>query len=108
MRFAVLVLSAALVAAPAFAQTEPSPIPPSPTAAETTEAPPTAAQGETGENVAEGNDGSEQICRTVQRTESRLRNRRERICATRAQWEQMSRDAQNDAQRAGMTRRVDN
>ncbi|MGH6951703.1 MAG: hypothetical protein ACREH4_12575, partial [Vitreimonas sp.] len=47
----------------------------------------------------------EQICRTVQRTESRLRNRRERICGTRAQWEQMQEQAARDVNRAGSVRR---
>ena len=97
MRFAVMVLAAAVMAAsPAMAQTDPT-APPATT--ETTEqgADNTAATGET----AEQNSDQEQICRTVQRTESRLRSRRERICATRAQWETMQEQNARDLRNVG-------
>lgn len=91
MRISALVLAAAMLAAtPAFAQTDPAPATP------TTEAPaaPEPAAQETAPatesaQVAEANEEPQQICRTVQRTESRLRQRRERVCGTRAMWDQM-------------------
>lgn len=94
MRVVVLALAAALMAAaPALAQTEPAAIPTSPLAAETTSQAPTGNQTPDGAAVEPSNDGGEEICRTFQRAESRLRSRRERICHTRAEWEQMERDA---------------
>lgn len=100
MRVLVLALSAAmLLAAPALAQTDPV-APPAATEGDATSTPPTpqsAPQPETTEQSAD----QEVICRTVQRTESRLRSRRERICGTRAEWEIMQQQAQQDMQRRG-------
>ena len=98
MRFAVLVLATAVfAAAPALAQTDPTP----PAAAtETTEqaAESTNAATETSEAP---NPQEEQVCRTVQRTESRLRSRRERVCATRAQWDMMQEQNARDLRSLG-------
>lgn len=104
MRIAVLVFAAAVMAsAPVLAQTTPT-IPPTPTAGETTSAPPSESDTQA---LAAGNDGGEQICRTVQRTESRLRSRRERICMTRSQWEQQERDAAELTRGSGVQTRRD-
>lgn len=94
MRISVLVFAAAmLTAAPAFAQTDPTattePAVTEP-AATTTETAPTTEP--TTEAAATESAAPERICRTVQRTESRLRSRRERICHTEAEWDQMARD----------------
>lgn len=90
MRISALVLAAAMFAAvPAFAQTDPAPTTeaaaqePADTTAPTTEAAPVATE----------NERPAQVCRTIQRTESRLRTRRERICHTEAEWDQLQRDA---------------
>lgn len=103
MRIAVLVLAAAVMAtAPAIAQTAP-PLTPTPSASETTSEPPTnTAAAPTAEP---GNNPQEEICRTVQRTESRLRSRRERLCLSRAQWEQMEQDASDIARGSGVNTR---
>jgi hypothetical protein len=94
MRICVLVFAAAmLTAAPAFAQTDPATTTPTVEAvaqepaatAPTTEAPAETTQAATQE--------PERVCRTFQRTESRLRTRRERVCHTQAEWDQMARDA---------------
>jgi hypothetical protein len=98
MRIAALVFAAAMMAAaPALAQTAP-PLTPTPSASETTSETPTSGEAPSAEP---NNDGSEQICRVIQRTESRLRSRRERLCMTRAQWEQMERDAAEIARGTG-------
>lgn len=99
MRFAALVLAAVvLAAAPAMAQTDPTPPPPAAGAAETG-----AAATDPAQPAAEAEQPAEeeQICRTVQRSESRLRNRRQRICGTRTQWEMMQEQAARDVQRVG-------
>lgn len=98
MRISVLVFAAAmLTAAPAFAQTDPAATPTEPAvtapAATTTETAPTTEP--TTETAATENAAPERICRTVQRTESRLRSRRERICHTQAEWDQMAADGAN-------------
>lgn len=94
MRISVLVLAAAmLTAAPAFAQTDPAA---TTTPAATEPAAPSAETAPTTEPTPEAttqNSEPERVCRTVQRTESRLRTRRERICHTQAEWDQMSREA---------------
>jgi hypothetical protein len=104
MRLAALVLAAAVVAAaPALAQTDPTaPPPPAPAASTEAGAEGTPPAGDQAEQPAE----EEQICRTVQRTESRLRNRRERICGTRAQWEQMQEQNARDLNRRGSVQNV--
>jgi hypothetical protein len=98
MRLSVLVLAAAmLTAAPAFAQTDPAAPPPAPEV--TTTEPATtepAATEPTTEPAAEAPAAQPaRVCRTIQRTESRLRSRRERICHTQAQWDQMAQEAAN-------------
>lgn len=91
MRISALVLAAAMFAAvPAFAQTDPAPATETPAAQEPADA--TAPTTEP-EPVATANERPAQVCRTIQRTESRLRTRRERICHTQAEWDQMQRDA---------------
>ncbi|MBC7768741.1 MAG: hypothetical protein H7124_08130 [Phycisphaerales bacterium] len=107
MRIAALIFAAAVMATvPALAQTAP-PLTPSPSAAETTSEPLTEG-GMQGTSAEPSNDGSEEICRVVQRTESRLRSRRERLCLTRSQWEQMERDAAEVARGTGVQGRVGN
>jgi hypothetical protein len=100
MRIAALVLTAAVLAAtPVWAQTDPTlpaPAPPASTEAATTATEPTAS-----EQAEQPAQEEEQICRTVQRTESRLRNRRERICGTRSQWEMMQEQTARDVNRVG-------
>jgi len=99
MRMTALVLAAALLAAtPAIAQTEPT-TPPAETAQEAPETP--AATAEAAPTTAEAPAEEELICRTVQRTESRLRSRRERVCGTRAQWETMQNEAARGVRAAG-------
>ncbi|WP_325061057.1 hypothetical protein [Vitreimonas sp.] len=90
-----------MAAVPALAQTAP-PLTPTPSATETTSEP--LSDGEEA-NAEPSNDGAEEICRVVQRTESRLRSRRERLCMTRAQWEQMERDAARTARGTGVNSR---
>jgi hypothetical protein len=103
MRIAVLVLAAAVMAtAPAIAQTAP-PLTPTPSASETTSEPPSSSSP--APTAEPGNDPQEEICRTVQRTESRLRSRRERLCLSRSQWEQMERDAGDVARGTGVNSR---
>ena len=104
MRLAALVLATAvLAAAPALAQTDPTaPPPPAPVASTEAGAEGTPPAADQAEQPAE----EEQICRTVQRTESRLRNRRERICGTRAQWEQMQEQNARDLNRRGSVQNV--
>lgn len=100
MRFAALVLAAAvLAAAPALAQTDPTTPPPPPASAADNNA---GAAGPT-QPAAEAEQPAEeeQICRTVQRAESRLRNRRERICGTRSQWEAMQDQNAREVNRVG-------
>jgi hypothetical protein len=93
MRISALVLAAAMFAAtPAFAQTDPAPSTEAPAAQEPAE---TTAPSTEAEPVATTSERPAQICRTIQRTESRLRTRRERICHTEAEWDQMQRDAAN-------------
>lgn len=93
MRISALVLAAAVFAAvPAFAQTDPAPATETPAAQEPADA--TAPSTEP-EPVATSREEPRQVCRTVQRAESRLRTRRERICHTEAEWDQIQRDAAN-------------
>jgi hypothetical protein len=99
MRVTALVLAAALLAAtPAFAQTEPVAPPPSDPASTSTAEPAPPAGAATAPDPDE-----EVICRTVQRTESRLRSRRERICGTRSQWEMMQDENAREMNRVGQT-----
>lgn len=88
-RFAV-VLAFSLAAGPAFAQTDPEVGSASPQSAEQSPPPDTASNSENSGAPAE--DAGQVICRTVERAESRLRSRRERICGTRDQWEHMQQD----------------
>lgn len=100
MRVLLFALSAALLAAtPALAQTGPVAPPPAEDAATSGETP--QPQSDPAPAANEQNADQEVICRTVQRAESRLRSRRERICGTRAEWEIMQRQAQQDMQRRG-------
>lgn len=81
MRVAGFVIVAGLMfAAPAFAQTDPAPQAPT----EATEPAPVEPTPPPTQEAAVDPE-QEQICRTVQRTESRLRSRRERICGTQAE-----------------------
>lgn len=89
-------LAAALFAAAAglaFAQVDPAtPQETAPAATEATEAAtPAPDAAETPAPAAEQPQSADQrvICRTERSTESRLRRNRQRICGTRAQWEQM-------------------
>jgi len=96
MRVTSMIVAAAFLAAtsvPAFAQTDPAAAPP---ASEQTEAA-TPVEPQTTEAPQE----DEVICRTVQRTESRLRSRRERICGTQAQWDAMQDSAARDVRGLG-------
>lgn len=99
MRFAALILAVVvLAAAPAMAQTDPTTPPPPAAAAEAGAGATDPAQPAT---EAEQPAEEEQICRTVQRAESRLRTRRERICGTRSQWEQMQDQTAREVNRVG-------
>lgn len=99
MRFVAIVLTAAVLAAtPAFAQT--APVESSTPTVEESAAPPADATAP-GVEVASVDPDEEIICRTVRRTESRLRNRRERICGTRAEWEMMQDQIAREVNRIG-------
>lgn len=101
--------SAIVLSASAFADETPAAAP----VEQTTEAPPAAqeagASGQTAPEQASAeqqeasaeNDANRVICRTVRRSESRLRSRSERICGTRDQWEVMQDDAARNTRRAG-------
>jgi len=107
MRVAALIFAAGLMlAAPALAQTDPSPPPPA--SSETTTETGAAETPEATTEQASASSEQEEICRTVQRTESRLRARRERICGTRAEWEQMERDAADVVRGNGVQGRAGN
>lgn len=104
MRLSALVFAAVmLTAAPAFAQTDPAA---TTTPAATEPSVPSAQTAPTTEPTPEATTEErepERVCRTIQRTESRLRTRRERICHTQAEWDQMSRDAAELVNRAPRT-----
>lgn len=96
MRINALVLAAALLAAaPAFAQTDPAGHAPAVTGGQEPQAAPPTTEAPTTEEATAENDQNRRICRTVQRTESRLRTRRERICGTQAEWDIMNREARD-------------
>ncbi len=89
MAAAIFVAAAGL----AFAQVDTStsnPAPATPPAAEgtTTQPDATTAQPSATDQQTQSAD-QRVICRTVASTESRLRRQRQRICGTRAQWEEM-------------------
>lgn len=108
MRFAALVLAAAvLVAAPAWAQTDPTAPAPEASADAGTGAG-ASASAPPAEQAQQPAQEEEQICRTVQRAESRLRNRRERICGTRSQWEQMQDQTAREVNRSGSVQNMPN
>jgi len=82
MRLTALIFAAVvLAAAPAIAQTdEPS--------APQTEIAPAATGGSEDQTAAPPPQEEPLVCRTVrQRTESRLRSRREQVCRTQAEWD---------------------
>jgi hypothetical protein len=93
MRAATLIIAAAVLAfAPmALAQTE-TPAAESTQAVEAVVAPPVdepvAPAAEEGA-LAEAAPAAEpqRVCRTIERSESRLRSRRERVCRTQAEWD---------------------
>lgn len=107
MRTFVTVLAATmLLSAPmAFAQTDPAPTTPAPAAtapaepSTTTAATPDATQGQTGDQAVDADHRV--ICRTQASVESRLRRNRERVCATRQQWESMQDQNARDQQQMG-------
>lgn len=102
MRISALVFAAALLAAaPAFAQTDPAPQGPAVTGGQEPQAETPAPDTAAAEEATAENDANRRICRTVQRTESRLRTRRERICGTQAEWDIMNREARDTAQSLG-------
>ncbi|MGE0741546.1 MAG: hypothetical protein AB7O98_09405 [Hyphomonadaceae bacterium] len=102
MRLTVMVLAAALLAAaPAFAQTEP--VAPPEATAQDGAAPVETAQADQAAATEDPDD--QMVCRTVQRSESRLRTRRERICATRTQWEVMQDQTAQDVRNVGTVQR---
>jgi hypothetical protein len=101
MRLAAFVLAASILAAtPALAQTDPvAPSPPAPAVSESEAAGQAPAQS--ADQAAQPPQEERRICRTVQRTESRLRGRRERICGTQAEWDAMQDQTAQDARRIG-------
>lgn len=103
MRINALVLAAALMAAaPAFAQTDPAP--PSPVVTEgepPAQAPTTEAAPAETTPATTASEAPRRICRTVQRTESRLRTRRERICGTQEEWDRISDESADTTRNVG-------
>lgn len=100
MRIAsALIVSAIFLTVPAFAQdtSAPEAVPSTPVA----EAPATEAAPAEQQQTDAGDDADRVICRTVRRSESRLRTRGERICGTRDQWEQMQDQTARDMNRIG-------
>ena len=95
---AALIASAMFLTVPAFANETPAPeVTP---VEEPAAAPTSAPAAEQQEASAEG-EADRVICRTVRRSESRLRTRGERICGTRAQWEEMQDRTAREMNRAG-------
>jgi hypothetical protein len=95
MRFTSLLLaSAVLLTAPAFAQTDPN-APPVP------EQTGSVVVGEQPEAGQRPDPDAEVICRVVEETGSRLARRRQRICGTRTMWEQMEDDNAREMRRQG-------
>jgi hypothetical protein len=104
MRISALVFAAALLtAAPVFAQTDPAPPAPAGGGAQEPQTQTTPPTETTAPETTAQNDQNRRICRTVQRTESRLRTRRERICGTQAEWDIMSREASDTVNGLGRT-----
>jgi hypothetical protein len=108
---AAIFASAIVLSASAFADETPAAAPveqtteapaaaPAPEAGASGQSAPEQANVEQQEASAEG-DANRVICRTVRRSESRLRSRSERICGTRDQWEVMQDDAARNTRRAG-------
>ena len=107
MRAAVLIVTLALMAAapvaladsnaPAVAET-PAQAEAAPSEAPATEPAETPAAPE--EQIAEEQAPAAQVCRSPERSESRLRSRRERICRTQAEWDAIDR-AQQRARSGG-------
>lgn len=91
-----VVLAFSLAAGVAYAQTDPQAGTASPQSAEQVAPPDTASNTESSGVPAE--EAGQVICRTVQRTESRLRSSRERVCGTRDQWEHMQEEAARQTQ----------
>ena len=92
MRISVLLVAASmLIAAPAFAQIETAPPPASAEGGASAPEAPAPTQEPTAEQApafTEAVAEPELVCRTLtERTESRLRSRRERVCKTQAEWD---------------------
>lgn len=100
MRAATLIVTLALLAAAPAALAEPDApaaaetpaqaevVPSEPAATEAVEAPAAAEQ------QAAEQPPAAQVCRSPERSESRLRSRRERICRTQAEWDAIDRAQQ--------------
>lgn len=98
---AALIASAIFLTVPAFAQDNPT-APASPVSTEPAPATPAPEAAAPTEQTSEAaNDPDRIICRTVRRSESRLRGRNERICGTRDQWEEMQDRAAREMNRVG-------
>jgi hypothetical protein len=98
MRVATLIAVAVLMAAPAaLAQTEPAaapetaqteaPTPAQTPASEATITAPLAEEAPIEAPEAAAAAEPELVCRSAERSESRLRSRRERVCRTQAEWD---------------------
>jgi hypothetical protein len=79
----------------AWAQTEAPAAPQVAGTEATSEVPPADAAAGAEEAAAEAEApavaADEQVCRTIERSESRLRSRRERVCRTQAEWDALQR-----------------
>ncbi|MBN8608260.1 MAG: hypothetical protein J0L81_15180 [Caulobacterales bacterium] len=95
---AALIVSAMFLTVPAFANETPAPE--TPPVEEQAAAPTPEASAAPQEANAE-DDADRVICQTVRRSESRLRNRGERICGTRTQWEEMQDRTAREMNRVG-------
>lgn len=105
MRAATLIVTLALLAAAPVALAEPDAPAGAETPAQAEEVPSEPAATEAVEAAAEEQAAPEQppaaqVCRSPERSESRLRSRRERVCRTQAEWDAIDR-AQQRARSGG-------
>ncbi|MGD9815990.1 MAG: hypothetical protein AB7Q23_09140 [Hyphomonadaceae bacterium] len=99
MRITSMVLAAAFLAATSassFAQTEQAPA-----AVEQTDAAPAEQAAPVEQTNTAAPQEEELVCRTVRRTESRLRARTERTCMTQTQWDALADQTARDVRGMG-------